>query len=85
VVGASERELIADHQLKPVAALGGSLEHARVRALELANRQRVSVAAQAVIGGERRGQTDLPAMPEPLDVAMREALADPGQRVGVID
>ena len=41
VVGSPERELVAQHELEPVADVGGTLEHAGVGQLELADREPV--------------------------------------------
>ena len=85
VVGAPERELVGDHQLEPVAARGRLVEHAGVGDLELADRERVAVAAQSILGGERRREQRLPALPEPLDLSLGQRVADLGQRELVID
>jgi hypothetical protein len=53
VVGAPERQLVADGLLKPRAAGGRSVKHARVGQFELAEGRRVAVAAAAV-GGVKR-------------------------------
>ena len=51
MVGAAERELVEEHALEPGPAGGGAVEDARVGELELAQRERVAVAA----GGDPRG------------------------------
>ena len=56
VVRAPERELVFEHQLKPVAYLRRARGDTCVRHLQLADRQSVAVAAVAVGGRQRRGQ-----------------------------
>src|SRR5207247_8897509 len=67
------------------AAGPGPVEHARVRELELAHRELVAVAAQAVLGADRLRQPGLPAPEEAPDLLRRQAGGDLGQRGGVGD
>jgi hypothetical protein len=53
LVGAPERELVADRLLKPGAPGGGAVEHARIGELELTEAQLVAVAAAAIFGAQR--------------------------------
>ena len=81
VVRTPERELVFEHQLKPLSDLGGAVGHARVGELELADREPVAVAPLAVSGIQRRGQVRLPVLEEPPDIAVVEGV----QRDGVLD
>jgi hypothetical protein len=55
VVGAPERELVFEHEFKPLAGLGRALEDAGVGELELADREPVVVAALAILLTQRAG------------------------------
>ena len=76
MVGAPKRELVAERLLKPRPAGLRAVKDARVGELELAEGERVAVAAAPVGGREGRGQARLPAAQEGLDVARRQGRAD---------
>lgn len=83
VVGAAERELVAEYALEPFPAGLGTVEDARVGELELAERDLVAVAALAVLVGEGTRERTLTAAEEGPDVAGLQAGADRRQRLGV--
>jgi hypothetical protein len=84
LVRTSERELVAQRVLEPRAPGGRAVEDARVGELELAEAERVAVAAAAVLGREGRRQARLPAAEKALHVLRPEACADGGERGGVL-
>src|SRR5262249_13667683 len=83
VVGTAERELVADHALKPGPACLRAVENARVGELDLTERELVAVAGLAVCVRERARQQPLVAPEERPHLALRKARADRGQRVTV--
>ena len=77
VVGTPERELVAERELKPVADVVRTREHAGVGEFHLPDREAIAVAALAILSSQRRGQPGLPILPEPLDVAPTQGGAYP--------
>ena len=84
LVGPSERELIRERLLEPRAARDRPVEHAGIGDLQLAERERVVVAALAILRGERGGQHGPPTIEEQADILRGQTVADPGERVRVL-